>query len=88
MLEIEKGKYTYVKPKVPLEQRLYKVCSLDKIEDEYNFLCVYPLYQDLRQEFYVKQDNLGLSGNNFTDVLNCSVVYHFFNKAFKVSTNM
>ena len=76
VLEIEKG--GYVKPKVPLEQRLCKVCSLDAIDDEYYFLCVCPSYQDYIRNFTYNKKIWVFSSNNFTGVLNCSELSCFY----------
>ena len=63
VLSIEKGRHT--KPKTPIEKRLCIFCNLDKIEDEYHFLCECPHYSDLRNVFINKTFEMGFYGNFF-----------------------
>ena len=49
VLEIEKGRHC--KPKLPVEERICRICNNNTIEDEYHFICVCPAYQTLRQEY-------------------------------------
>ena len=47
-LEIERGRKSRPKP-TPAEERYCRHC-LDKVEDEYHFIAVCPLYRELRQD--------------------------------------
>ena len=52
-LQIELGRYH--KPcSIPPEQRLRKLCNYN--EDEIHFLCVCPVYNNLRDELYTVMD--------------------------------
>ena len=57
VLEIEKGRHK--RPKIPVEERICKSCSMGSVEDEEHFLCVCPAYSQLRQEFVYKCCELG-----------------------------
>ena len=46
-LEIEKGRYDNVQP----EHRICKLCNGGKIENEYHFLLVCPVYIDIRRTY-------------------------------------
>ena len=48
-LEIEIGRYT--RPKTQISDRKCKLCTLDKIEDEYHMLLECPVYEKERLEF-------------------------------------
>jgi hypothetical protein len=50
-LQVELGR----RNKIPLEQRLCTVCNLAEIEDEYHFMLICPMYQDLRNNFLPRQ---------------------------------
>ena len=43
---IEKGRHFH--PKIPPEQRLCKLCSLNEVEDEFHFMLKCTFYKDLR----------------------------------------
>ena len=45
-LMIEKGRHFH--PKIPPEQRLCKLCSLNEVEDEFHFMLKCTFYKDLR----------------------------------------
>ena len=45
---IEKGRHYH--PKIPPEQRLCKLCSLNEVEDEFHFMLKCTFYKDLRSK--------------------------------------
>ena len=47
-LMIERGRHFH--PKIPADQRLCKLCSLDEVEDEFHFMVKCTSYADLRAE--------------------------------------
>lgn len=51
-LNIETGRYS--KPKVPLNERICKLCSKNVLEDEMHFLLVCEFYSDLRRALLLK----------------------------------
>ena len=65
VLQIEKGRHC--KPKIPIDERLCKMCDSAAIEDEKHFLCDCNLYTDLRKSFIISCRTLGFYGveNNF-----------------------
>lgn len=58
-LEIERGRHT--KPKTPRHLRICKFCINHLVEDEYHFLIICPLYNELRQSFYDKISSISPS---------------------------
>ena len=46
-LNLEFGRHRNVER----SERKYKLCNLDEIEDEYNFILQCPLYNDVRMKF-------------------------------------
>ena len=71
---IEKGRHQ--RPKMVVEKRLCVLCGTNQIEDEFHFLCVCKVYQDLREEFLISISSLGFYGNYFNlhDILNFNEV--------------
>lgn len=55
-LEIETGRY--VRPRVPTEQRLCKICKCNKVEDEIHFILHCPEYNKERQKLIQLTPNL------------------------------
>ena len=51
-LFVETGRYN--RPKVPLGERICKLCSLNKVEDEVHFLIDCSLYSDYRYDLFMK----------------------------------
>ena len=47
-LRIETGRYD----NTPREQRLYNLCNMNNIKDEFHFLLVCPKYRDLRCKYF------------------------------------
>ena len=45
---IERGRYE----NIPRDDRICKCCNMSKIESEYHFLLVCPLFADLRKKFF------------------------------------
>ena len=58
MLEIEKGRHR--KPKIPKEMRFCNVCNTGMVEDEEHFLCICPVYSNLRRDFISKCHEIGV----------------------------
>lgn len=54
-LEIETGRYN----KTPRENRICKLCNTSMVESEYHFLCICPMFRDLRVKY-----NIPVSLNN------------------------
>ena len=40
--------------KIPLEERLCKLCDMGQVEDEFHFFCICTNYSDLREALYIK----------------------------------
>ncbi len=53
-LEIETGRFFNVK----VEERICKLCTEGLVEDEYHFLFVCPLYEDLREDMFSEITNI------------------------------
>ena len=93
-LQIELGRYH--KPRsIPPEQRLRKLCNC--IEDEVYFVCVCPVYNDLRDELYTvinstqascispQETNLSMLTSRNTAVVNS--LAKFVHSAFKLHSH-
>ena len=50
VLHIEKGRHT--RPKTPVDKRICTLCKTNQIEDEFHFICVCKVFQDLREDFF------------------------------------
>ena len=85
-LQVEKGRH--IKPKIPLENRLCKLCDLNVIEDEIHFLIECPFYLDERVHFLAKllcsqrcffdDINVGSNRDVFTCILSLNDEYSLF----------
>ena len=47
-LKIETGRFS----RLPLDERVCEMCNLNKIEDEFHFLCECTIYEDIRNKYY------------------------------------
>ena len=61
-LHVETGRYSM--PKLPLNERLCKMCTDGSIEDEKHFILNCSLYTDLRQNLLSKASNINTDFNN------------------------
>lgn len=59
---IERGRYT--SPKMPVENRLCNFCTSEEVEDEFHFVMVCTLYQNLRTALFEQLNDI----HNFHDL--------------------
>jgi hypothetical protein len=57
-LNIEQMRYSSIDARIPPEQRLCSQCNLKEIEDELHFITICPMYSSIRQEFFLKAEQL------------------------------
>ena len=69
-LQIEKGRYV----NIPREQRICKLCNLNVTEDEYHFLLVCPIYNNLRKKYIKEKYYVNPNAFNFSRLLKTSNV--------------
>ena len=50
-----------------LEERICQLCDLNCVEDEFHFLCICPVYSDLRKDLYLKYSQLLNDFNSLTE---------------------
>ena len=53
-LRVESGRFISQK----IEERIFQLCDLNCVEDEIHFLCICPVYSDLRKDLYLKYSQL------------------------------
>ena len=61
-IKIETGRFR----NTPLEERISELCRMNVIEDEEQFLCKCPVYDDLRHSLYRKAQDVCLDFNTYT----------------------
>ena len=52
-LQVETGRFQ----NLPLEERIYRMCDQEQVEDEFHFLCICERYQENRRVLYRKANN-------------------------------
>ena len=53
-LRVESGRFINLK----LNERICQLCDLNCLEDEFHFLCICPVYSDLRKDLYLNYSQL------------------------------
>ena len=76
-LKVETGRHC--KPKIPLEQRICRLCKENVIEDETHFLMCCPAYSQLRETLITIRNQDGLI-NDFISVVSCDKTCFYLGK--------
>ena len=62
-LRVESGRFINLK----LNERLCQLCDLNCLEDDFHFLCICPVYSDLRNNLYLKYSQLLKNFDSLTE---------------------
>ena len=76
-LKIETGRH--VRPKIPSDQRVCKLCTLNIVEDEIHFLIQCPVYQDIRDKYNISISCISNNEDLFVSLLNTNSTENIFN---------